>query len=458
MSDHTFRNIKHLISRAGFGPRLDQIKILETENVDKVVKSILSERPFVKIETSSIADDYDYQTIAKLDADQRKKVNKRNRTLVFELNQKFLNEMVTSGDQLREKMAFFWHGHFATRVQNAKSNEQLINVVRDHALNNFGDLLFQVSKSPAMLQFLNNQQNKKGHPNENFAREVMELFTIGRGNYTEDDIKESARAFTGWGFDKSDGFIFRKNQHDFGTKRFLGKSGNFTGDDILNIILDQKSTAQFITTKIYKFFVNEVLDQETLTGLSDSFYNSDYDLRKLMHDIFTSDWFYDPKNIGNRIKSPIELIVGIMRILPMQIGNTDSLLAYQKLLGQVLFSPPNVAGWPMGKSWIDSSSLLLRMQLPQIMSGLRPLDLTPQADDDLDMGIKDKQNIHKMTKKAKIKIDWEVVENNLSNKDIFKILLQNYDNLKLENINEFYNNSLRTKIINIMSRPEYQLG
>lgn len=458
MSDRTFLNNKHLMCRAGFGPRLDQIDILESESTDKMIKSMLSERPFVKIEISSTTDDNDYQTIAKLDAEQRKKANKRNRALIFDLNQKFLNEMVTSDDQLREKMAFFWHGHFAARVQNAKSNEQLINVIRDHGLKNFKNLLFQVSKSPAMLQYLNNQQNKKGHPNENFAREVMELFTMGRGNYTEDDIKESARAFTGWGFNMTDGFIFRKNQHDNGIKRFLGKSGNFTGDDILNIILDQKSTAQFITVKIYKFFVNEVVDQEIIKGLSDSFYYSGYDLRNLMHDIFTSDWFYEPNNIGNRIKSPIELIVGIMRILPMQIGNMESLLAYQKLLGQVLFSPPNVAGWPMGKSWIDSSSLLLRMQLPQIMSGLRPLDLTPQADDDLDMGIKDKQNIHKMTKKAKINIDWEAVELNFSNGHFYKILLQNYDSDTFESLNDFADNTLRSKVINIMSTPEYQLG
>jgi uncharacterized protein (DUF1800 family) len=448
---------KHLISRAGFGPNLSQLNILEKEPIKNIWKSISSEKTFHKISTDAPLEDYDYKAIATLDATQKKELNKRNRQLVLELNQKFLDEMVNSENQLREKMAFFWQGHFAVRIQNAAFNEQLLNILREHALGSFKNLLLKVSKAPAMLQFLNNQQNKKGHPNENFAREVMELFTMGRGNYSEEDIKESARAFTGWGYEKSGEFIFKEIQHDGGTKAFLGQTGNFNGDDIINIILEQKITAKFITTKIYRFFVNETPDKDIIEHLSDSFYHSGYDIKRLMQDIFTSDWFYDVKNIGAKIKSPIELIAGIMRILPMDIGNKDSLILYQKLLGQRLFAPPNVAGWPMGKDWIDSSSLILRMQLPQIMSGIRPLDYMPQADDDLDMGIMGKQKINKLTKNAKINIDWNSIESTLSGKDLFEILLQHIGSLKSIKLNNYYTKSTRENIINIMSTPEYQL-
>ena len=189
---------------------------------------------------------------------------------------------------------------------------------------------------------------------------------MGRGNYSEKDIKEAARAFTGWTFDKDGRFVERKKNHDSGMKTFLGKTGNFDGNDILKIILENKQTARFITTKIYKFFVNEKINNQYISFLSDRFYQSNYNIEGLLTDIFTSDWFYEEENIGAKIKSPIELMVGIQRTLPMKIERTESLLNFQKLMGQVLLMPPNIAGWPQGKSWIDSSTLMLRLKLPQI--------------------------------------------------------------------------------------------
>src|SRR5262249_34193319 len=189
----------------------------------------------------------------------------------------------------------------------------LLDVIRRNALGNFGDLLKEVSKSAAMLFFLNNQQNRKDHPNENFAREVMELFTMGRGNYTEQDIKEAARAFTGWGANAGGEFVFRKFQHDTGEKTVLGKSGNFDGDNIIDILIENKQTARFITRKIYRYFVNDEVNEAIVDKLANKFYQSNYDISELMKEIFSSDWFYDPKNIGSRIKSPVELIVGIRR-------------------------------------------------------------------------------------------------------------------------------------------------
>jgi uncharacterized protein (DUF1800 family) len=182
----------------------------------------------------------------------------------------------------------------------------MLHVIRQNALGSFRTLLHGVSKSAAMLKFLNAQQNRKDHPNENFAREVMELFTLGRGNYTENDIKEAARAFTGWSANLQGDFVFRRFQHDNGSKTVLGKTGNFTGEDVLDILLEKKGTAAYITQKIYRFFVNEAVDKEKADWLSARFYQSDYNIGQLMKDIFTSDWFYEAKNIGTRIKSPIE--------------------------------------------------------------------------------------------------------------------------------------------------------
>ncbi len=218
-----------------------------------------------------------------------------------------------------------------------------------------------------MLNFLNNQQNQKAHPNENFAREVMELFTMGRGNYTEKDVKEAARAFTGWSARFNGEFMFRPFFHDDDEKIFLGKKGNFDGDDILNIILEQQQTATFITQKIYRYFVNDEVDKDIIAGLSKSFYQSNYNIKTLMKNIFTSDWFYNEKNIGCKIKSPVELLAGIRRMLPMQLDNDNIQLLLQNALGQILFYPPNVAGWQGGNAWIDSSTLMLRLRIPQLI-------------------------------------------------------------------------------------------
>ena len=307
-----------------------------------------------------------------------------------------------------------------------------------------------------MLQFLNNQQNKKGHPNENFAREVMELFTLGRGNYTEKDVQEGARAFTGWSFLPDGSFFERPRQHDFGPKTFLGKTGNFDGNDALNIILEQKGTAKFIVTKIYKFFVNEKINPGIIEHLSDQFYDSKYDIKKLMTEIFTSKWFYNEENIGTKIKSPIELMAGIMRTLPMELEKPENLIVYQKLLGQMLLYPPNVAGWPSGNSWIDSSTLMLRLQIPQIWSGLRPLELEAKTDDDVEMGLKNNQMRNKGFKNPNIIIDWNLVESTFKNKSISDYLLQTKSsNEKI--IDQFSDSSLKLKIINVMSTPEFQL-
>ncbi|AZA54089.1 DUF1800 family protein [Chryseobacterium sp. G0201] len=451
-------NNKHLLWRAGFGAGINQFEDLKNKDIKTLLKDLFKEENFVEVTYEKPdVEIIDYMS-DKSPAEKKKEIQRINREQNNELNLNFLNKMINSNEQMREKMAFFWHGHFASRVQNPKFNRQLLNIIRKNALGNFKDLLFEVSQAPAMLNFLNNQQNKKDHPNENFAREVMELFTMGRGNYTEKDIREGARAFTGWGYDKEGNFAERKKLHDEDTKNFLGKTGNFTGTDALNIILEQKATAKFITTKIYKFFVNENVDESIVNKLSDSFYTSNYDIKKLMNDIFLSSWFYDKKNIGNRIKSPIELMVGMMRTLPMHIQNPENLIVYQKLLGQILLYPPNVSGWPNGKSWIDSSTLMLRLQIPQIWSGLRPLEYSPRQDDDIDMGMKSRETaLNKSFKNPNITIDWARVEKAFSNKNCEDYLIQNSNTLSMDSVKSFSDNTVKMNVINLMSTPEYQL-
>jgi uncharacterized protein (DUF1800 family) len=215
----------------------------------------------------------------------------------------------------------------------------------------------------------------------------MELFTLGRGNYSENDIKNAAKAFTGWSFDQDGSFKMKSRQHDEGQKTFMGKTGNFSGEDILKILLENKQTAIFITTKIYKYFVNEnsneAIHQEIITQLADKFYRSDYNIGELMEEIFTADWFYEDYNIGTRIKSPVELIIGLRKQLGITFQDKEAQLLIQKVLGQVLFYPPNVAGWKEGKSWIDSSTLMMRILLAGILYKAEGITLQAKQDGDV---------------------------------------------------------------------------
>lgn len=333
----------------------------------------------------------------EMSQEEKRQFRRQSQQDIKSLNLAWLNEMVNSDSQLREKISLFWHGHFASRNLNIFYQQLLLDTIRKGALGNFGDLLREVSKSAAMINFLNNNQNRKDHPNENFAREVMELFTMGRGHYTEEDVKEAARAFTGWGAGINGEFVFRRGQHDDGQKTFLGKTGRFDGDDVLNLLLEQKQTAVNITRKLYRYLVNEQVDEARVQGLANRWYQSNYDISSLLQDIFYSDWWYDPANVGNRIKSPVDLLVGIRRLLPMKIANEEVQVALQRLLGQLLFYPPNVAGWPGGANWIDSSTLMFRLRIPQLIYASGEINLKPKEDDDQMMGMQEKEHDRQVT-------------------------------------------------------------
>ncbi|GEO03190.1 hypothetical protein AAE02nite_08540 [Adhaeribacter aerolatus] len=376
------RQLQHLYWRTGFGPSPAQMQ-QAPGNLNKAVKGVFSQSVSYAPLPLTITD-FSRLPKGQLSPEERRRQMQQARRELAKINTTWLQTMATSPAQLREKMAFFWHGHFACRTQRPEFALNQVNLLRQHALGKFSDLLMAVAKDPAMLQFLNNQQNRKLQPNENFARELLELFTLGRGHYSEEDIKNAARAFTGWGYDAEGMFVFRERQHDAGTKTFLGKIGNFTGEDILRIILDQPQTAKFLTTKIYRFFVNDTPDAAVIQQLSEQFYATDYDIQALLQKIFSTDWFYAPANIGTRIKSPVELLTGLQRAFAIQFQDAPGLLVVQRALGQVLLYPPNVGGWPGGRNWIDSSSLMFRMKLPQTIFAGASLNISLK-DDDIDM-------------------------------------------------------------------------
>ena len=471
---------QHLLWRAGFGPAVYQLDDLYNSAPNKLYNS-LQKASSKKPEYLEAAGNYLQGLMLgiqeagrqqkEMSPEQKKELRQKSREGIRNLNLYWINEMVNSDAQLREKMSLFWHGHFACRNLNVFFQQELLNVIRRNALGNFRDLLHEVSKTGAMLNFLNNNQNRKDHPNENFAREVMELFTMGRGHYTEQDVKEAARAFTGWGANAKGEFVFRRFQHDEGSKTVLCKTGHFDGDEVLEILLDQKQTAKFISQKIYRFFVNDSVDTQKADWLADRLYKSDYDIGKLMEDIFTSDWFYKEENIGCKIKSPVELLVGIQRMLPMTLQNEEALLLLQRLLGQILFYPPNVAGWPGGKTWIDSSTLMMRMRIPQLFNDRDEFNIKPKTDDDQMMGRNDDdiKTIGKKARSINAEIDWtkylgyynRVPLGELVN-GIAGNLLQTKKAVSVNIIDEYSDDSdkgsfIKTATIQIMSTPEYQL-
>lgn len=472
------QNLKHLLWRFGFGPGAKSWNTwaaLPQESWWPKLKDDSAAAP----ETFDVADnaikgllmgvgEIGRMEKRELTADQKKQIRQGSRDNLQNLNLLWLEEMTHSKAQLREKMALFWHGHFASRNINILYQQQLLDIIRKNALGDFRTLLFEVSKSAAMLAFLNNQQNKKEHPNENFAREVMELFTLGRGNYTETDIKEAARAFTGWNFKLDGSFVIRRLDHDTGEKTVLGKTGHLDGDDVLNMLLEKRQTAYFIAGKLYKFLVNETdIPQKRVQWLGDRFFDSGFQITRLLEDIATSDWFFDEENIGTKIKSPIELWTGIRRMLPMELSSPEVQLVVQKALGQVLFFPPNVAGWPGGRNWIDNSSLMLRLRIPQLLYANQDFDINTKPDDDQMMG----EAARGQFRKFAADINWQPVlalfppktrDTDLTEQIaamLWQVPLKTLPRDVLEkNVDRSSREAqIKTSVVQLMATPEYQL-
>lgn len=460
------QKIQHLYLRAAFGETPDVISKKVKSSLDKNVDDLFSATlQYLSLKTieNPIKNGKPASNLKILFSILR------SREETLELNLDWMDMMANTNAPLREKMTLFWHNHFATSTPFAWLMQVQNNTLRKHALGSFKKMLHAVAKDPAMILFLNNEQNKKDAPNENFAREVMELFTLGRGNlYTEKDIKEAARAFTGWRINKMGEYEFSEEDHDFGEKEFLGRKGNFNGEEILNILLEERQTAKYLTQKIYREFVNEQVDEEITNALAEDFYKSNYDIKKLMKQIFTAEWFYDERNIGAKISSPVELIVRYKKLINFDVKRDDGLIYMQKLLGQTLFFPPNVAGWPGGKNWIDSSSLFLRMNIPFriLHDGGFDLQPKPEFEDVSDMD----DVMLKNRKRAEIQSDWSKLVSVLSKAKeealtdtVIDIFIQSpKQNIDKTIIEKYIDRSSHEKLIMstcaaVFSLPEFQL-
>lgn len=456
-------HVQHLYRRAGFGIMPETLKRLSKKSRKEVVDELLNGSKTITpltVDTSELKAVFNGQArMSRPDKETRQKLQKISRQKQIDLNVAWIDRLIAPNELLREKMVLFWANHFVCEDNNVVYIQNFNNTLRKHALGNFGDFVKAVSKEAAMTKYLNTKQNKKQKPNENFARELMELFTLGVGNYSEKDIKESARAFTGYGHDFSGRFVFKTRQHDSGVKSFLGQTGPFFGDDIIDIILQQKQCAKFICRKVYAYFVNDVVNESHVAEMAEVFYGN-YDIGNLMRYIFMSDWFYDQSNIGTKIKSPIEFLVGLSALVPIEFGNPKQLLYLQKLLGQILLRPPNVAGWKGGKNWIDSNTIMLRLRLPSLLLNGAYISKIPKGEQDEFIERK-KEMFRKTFKRIKAKSDWAYFNRQFKAVEIQEletyVLACKPNPVAQQYLKGLEKVSKQEYCIQLMSLPEYQM-
>ena len=447
------KELQHLIWRAGLFDHHTALAKMQGQTIAQVWAQLKhTATAFTPIVVAD-QNDFDPMAFRSMSKEEKQQVRKQFRENVKTLNKAWIDHMAGTKAVLRERMALFWHNHFACSAKNSYFLQGYLNTLRKYALGDFRTLLHAVSKTPAMLQYLNNQQNRKQQPNENFAREVMELFTLGRGYYTEADVKNAARAFTGWSFTREGQYILRQRQHDEGKKTLFGQTGNFSGEAVLDMLLDNPQTARFVVTKLYRYLVNEEVNASRVEALADRFYNSGYDIMMLLEAIFLSGWFYDEENIGTKIKSPIDLMVGLQRALYLTFEQPEGPLFIQKALGQLLLRPPNVAGWPGGKNWIDSSTLLFRVRLTEfvLMSSELMVTLKDSGDDN------DQLKLKGGLKRLQTKVDQAALEQalgSLETQQLTDFLLQTPFTATLPGQSA---SSLMKKIVAITKTPEFQL-
>jgi uncharacterized protein (DUF1800 family) len=353
--------IGHLMRRAAFGAPASELERLAQQGYETVVDDLLHPERHPRLEEDLLeryhtehAGDLSYQWTSS----------------------RWLFRMINGLRPLEEKIALMWHGIFATgasKVISPPSMNAHYEMLREHGLGNFRALLLNLSRDPAMVFWLDQQTNHATAVNENYGRELLELFTMGRGNYTEDDVRSCARAFTGWTIDQvipryphgyyPVRFIYREEDHDHGLKTFLGKTGDWGGADIIDMIVEQPATAAFVARKIHNFFVSDEPDETAISDLARVFQDSNYEIRPVLNALFMSNEFKDAR--FKRVKSPAEVVVGAVRIAgihrdPHEFG-LDGLSEVTGFMGQQLLNPPTVEGWHTGREWIDSSFLVQRI-------------------------------------------------------------------------------------------------
>lgn len=373
----TLETARHLLDRAGFGGTPEEIEALAARGLDGAVDWLLAapapEGAGAFDAVPLERDPARRRELQELPEEERKarvkELREQERAQVESYRTFWLGQMIEGGAPLREKMALLWHGWFTSSIREVKNGYAMarqIELYRRAGLGSFRSLLHAASKEPAMLVYLNNDKNNKDAPNENFAREVMELFTLGPGNYTERDIHEAARAFTGW---KTDGveFRFAKKQHDSATKSVLGRTGDLDGDDVLDALLEQEAAPRFVANKLFAFFAHSEPEPALEAALAAELARADYELRPFLRTLFRSRAFYARPARGAQVKSPVEFVVSTVRRLGAAPPPGVFLAQACEQLGQALLAPPSVKGWDGGESWISSSTILLRSNLARVL-------------------------------------------------------------------------------------------
>jgi uncharacterized protein (DUF1800 family) len=367
----------HLLRRAGFGGSAEEIDRLAAMTSTAMTQSVLDYQ-----QTSNATLDGQLPT---LDLTSAKGPN------AGAIQAWWLQRMVQTARPLEEKMTLFWHGLLTSGLDKAGAGQMYVQngLFRKMALANFDDLLKAVSKDPAMMVYLDTENNRKGKPNENYARELMELFTTGIGHYTEDDVRESARAFTGWTLQGSKQLrytmqsTFNPRYFDNGQKTFMGKTGNLTGDDIVEMLVPLRATAERLSSRLFSFFAYQNPEPEIVRHLADTFQRSHYNVGAVVREIFNMDAFYSAKAYRALVKSPAELAAQTLRASGADAKGFNAAANAMAPMGQLLFYPPNVAGWPGGTSWINSSTLLNRINFANATARRAPTPLPPQTIDQL---------------------------------------------------------------------------
>lgn len=354
-----------LLSRSGFGAPPAQVAALAPLEREAAVDRILAGS---RTEPASAPPPWTAEALLhpprkQLSEDEKKALRDTETRRGLALRGWWLQEMATTPSPVTEKLTLFWHGHFVSGQSKVKSAQLMYRqnaLLRREALGNFATLLHDIARDPAMLRYLDTAGSRKGEANENFAREVMELFTLGEGHYSEQDIREAARAFTGWQLDPASGEpVFRPRRHDDGAKTVLGRSGTLDGDAVLDTLLAQPATARFITRKLWLYLVSPTPDEATVNRLAAGF-GRDYQIKPLLRALLLTPAFW--QSSGQQVKSPVELTVGTVVTFGATVPDWQALAQFNRRMGQDLFDPPNVRGWPGGDAWINSDSLLLRKQ------------------------------------------------------------------------------------------------
>jgi len=454
---------RHLLVRTGFGASYEELvqysRLGYEQAVIKLLQNVNAELSVPPPAWLSESIHFDRKRMKNASEEERKAFRQEKRMKEFELKAWWVTEMANTDSPLTEKMVLFWHNHFTSSLKKVRQPTLLYRqneLFRKHALGNFKELTYEVSKDPAMLGYLDNFKSSKKSPNENFARELLELFTLGEGSYTENDIKEAARAFTGWSVDRKTGeFKFRKAMHDKGGKEFLGQSGALNGDDIIEIIFQQPNAANLLVTKLWLEFVSETPIQTEVDRLAKNFRANNFEMKPLMHDLLMSSSFRDVSNHARLIKSPLDYVVGTLRMLNITVEDGRGAVFASSHLGQNVFDPPNVKGWTGGNDWITSSSLLTRQQLLERMFRDNAAETTKQQ-----KKLDRKMKMQKMFKKGMQKVDLrpflERFSEQYSKQQILDILLADnpVDSGLLNNNKTTFN---ADDLITLMLDPVYQL-